>query len=76
MKDGQPLDGLTGPQSDDQINEFLAKHLPKKEELLQKIPGYLSKEHFEKVLAFFNTEAYNSINWEEFEKNFKSKINP
>lgn len=50
--------------------------LTKKEELLQKIPGYLSKEHFEKVLAFFNTEAYNSINWEEFEKNFKSKINP
>ena len=34
VKDGQPLDGLTGPQSDDQINEFLAKHLPKKEELL------------------------------------------
>ena len=50
--------------------------LTKKEELLQKIPGYLSKEHFEKVLAFFNTEAYNSINWEEFDKNFKSKINP
>jgi len=34
VKDGQPLDGLTGPQSDDHINEFLAKHLPKQEDLL------------------------------------------
>ena len=34
VKDGQPLDGLTGPQSDDNIKEFLAKHLPKQEDLL------------------------------------------
>jgi putative thioredoxin len=34
VKDGQPLDGLTGPQNDEHINEFLAKHLPKKEEVL------------------------------------------
>ena len=34
VKDGQPLDGLTGPQSDDAIHSFLAKHLPKQEDLL------------------------------------------
>jgi thioredoxin-related protein len=50
--------------------------LTKKEELLQKIPGYLSKERFEKILAFFKTEAYNDKTWEEFEKNFKSALNP
>lgn len=50
--------------------------LTKKEELLQRIPGYLSKEHFEKILAFFKTEAYNNTDWEVFEKNFKSELNP
>jgi len=34
VKDGQPLDGLTGPQTDDNIKEFLSKHLPKQEDLL------------------------------------------
>ncbi len=34
VKDGQPIDGLTGPQPDDAINNFLAKHLPKQEDLL------------------------------------------
>jgi thioredoxin-related protein len=50
--------------------------LTKKEELLQKIPGYLTKERFEKILAFFKTEAYNGTTWEDFEKNFKSALNP
>ena len=34
VKDGQPLDGLTGPQTDESINEFLAKYLPKQQDLL------------------------------------------
>jgi len=34
VKDGQPLDGLSGPQTDESIKEFLVKHLPKEEELL------------------------------------------
>ena len=50
--------------------------LTQKEELLQKIPGYLTKERFEKILAFFQTEAYNDTTWDEFEKSFKSKLNP
>jgi len=34
VKDGQPLDGMTGPQPDEAIQSFLAKHLPKQEDLL------------------------------------------
>jgi len=34
IKDGQPLDGLSGPQTDETIATFLDKHLPKPEELL------------------------------------------
>lgn len=34
VKDGQPIDGLSGPQTDETIKEFLDKHLPKEEELL------------------------------------------
>ena len=32
VMDGQPLDGLTGPQTDESIAEFLAKYLPKPED--------------------------------------------
>ena len=34
VQDGQPLDGLTGPQTDESISEFLAKHLPKEQDVL------------------------------------------
>lgn len=34
VKEGQPIDGLSGPQTDETIKEFLDKHLPKEEELL------------------------------------------
>ena len=34
VKDGQPLDGLSGPQTDEAIKEFLAKYLPKEQDLL------------------------------------------
>ena len=34
VKDGQPLDGLTGPQTDESISEFLAKYLPKEQDAL------------------------------------------
>jgi putative thioredoxin len=32
VKDSQPLDGISGPQTDDTINAFLEKHLPKAED--------------------------------------------
>jgi len=47
-----------------------------KEELLQKIPGYLSAERFEKILAFFKTDAYLNEDWVAFEKNFKGTLTP
>lgn len=36
VKDGQPLDMLAGPQTQEQVNEFLTKHLPKEQDLLLK----------------------------------------
>ncbi len=34
IKDGQPIDGLSGPQTDETIATFLEKHLPKPEDIL------------------------------------------
>lgn len=34
VKDGQPLDGISGPQTDEMIATFLDKHLPKAEDVL------------------------------------------
>jgi putative thioredoxin len=34
VKDGQPIDGISGPQTDETIQAFLDKHLPKPEDLL------------------------------------------
>ncbi|MBA6389529.1 tetratricopeptide repeat protein [Colwellia sp. BRX10-3] len=34
VQDGQPLDGLTGPQTDESTSEFLAKYLPKAQDVL------------------------------------------
>lgn len=34
VQDGQPLDGLTGPQTDETISDFLAKYLPKEQDVL------------------------------------------
>ena len=34
VKDGQPIDGLTGPQTDESISEFLAKYLPNEQDTL------------------------------------------
>ena len=48
--------------------------LTEKEELLQRIPGYLDTKTFEKVLAYFSNKNYLNNNWESFEKNFKSKL--
>ncbi len=50
--------------------------MTEKEQMLQKIPGYLSKERFEKILAFFKTNAYKDQDWVTFEKDFKSNLKP
>jgi thioredoxin-related protein len=48
--------------------------MTEKEQLLQKIPGYLSTERFEKILAYFKTDAYKDKEWVDFEKSFKSQL--
>ena len=45
-----------------------------KEQLIQAVPGYLVKERFEKILAYFSGEAYKNTPWKDFEKNFKSSL--
>lgn len=42
------------------------------EQLVQAVPGYQTKEKFEKILAYFSGDAYKSTPWKDFEKNFKS----
>ncbi|WP_288956328.1 DUF255 domain-containing protein [uncultured Polaribacter sp.] len=48
--------------------------LSEKEELLDRIPGYLNKEIMEKVLSYFSNKVYKTKKWEEFDKNFKSNL--
>ncbi|WP_448212807.1 co-chaperone YbbN [Colwellia sp. MEBiC06753] len=43
VKDGQPIDGVSGPQTDETIAQFLDKHLPKpQDELLQQAKAALA----------------------------------
>ena len=44
------------------------------EQLIQTVPGYLSKEKFEKILAYFGGDAYKNKAWPDFEKEFKSSF--
>ncbi|WP_229817003.1 tetratricopeptide repeat protein [Thalassotalea profundi] len=54
IKDGQPIDGISGPQTDESIATFLDKYLPKAEDNFLKI----AKEQFSKGKI---NEAYTSI---------------
>jgi putative thioredoxin len=46
VKDGQPIDGVAGPQTDDNIAKFLEKYLPKPEdELLAKAQQALAENN-------------------------------
>jgi len=45
VKDGQPIDGVSGPQTDESIEEFLNKHLPKAEDtLLEQAKNHLTEQ--------------------------------
>ena len=44
------------------------------EVVIERIPGYLDKESFEKILSYLSTESYKTIKWEDFEKEFKSNL--
>lgn len=45
-----------------------------KEELIDKIPGYLNTELMEKILAFHAIKDVKAKKWPAFEKNFKSNL--
>jgi len=48
--------------------------LNEKEELIDKIPGYLKPKMMEKLLIYFHTKKYETEKWTDFEKNFKSNL--
>ena len=59
---GQPIDGLTGPQNEQTIAEFLVKYMPKEEEtLLAQARNFLAEENISQALITA-TQAYKIDN--------------
>jgi putative thioredoxin len=62
VKEGQPIDGLTGPQTEQSIAEFLVKYLPKEEDtLLAQAKVYLGEQNISQALITA-TQAYKIDN--------------
>lgn len=62
LKDGQPLDGLAGPQTDETVAEFLAKYLPKvQDNLLAQAKQALADEDINNAYNF-SSQAYQLDN--------------
>lgn len=58
VKDGQPVDGLSGPQTDASIEEFLTKHLPKLEDnLLDQARQLISEDNVNQAFSIIS-QAY------------------
>lgn len=58
VQDGQPIDGVSGPQTDETIATFLDKHLPKPEDvLLTKAQSALQEKNLADAQNFI-TQAY------------------
>lgn len=58
IKDGQPIDGIGGPQTDETITEFLNKHLPKPEDtLLASAQAALAEQDFNLAYQSANEAA-------------------
>ncbi|WP_440874606.1 tetratricopeptide repeat protein [Thalassotalea sp. PLHSN55] len=52
IKDGQPIDGVSGPQTDEALQAFLVKHLPKEEdELLVQAKQLLAQNNVNDALT-------------------------
>ena len=52
IKDGQPIDGIAGPQPDDAIQAFLDKHLPKPQDgLLEQAQEALAQQDANKAFT-------------------------
>ena len=53
IKDGQPIDGISGPQTDETIQQFLDKHLPKpQDKLLAQAKQALSDDDANSAYSF------------------------
>ncbi len=62
IKDGQPIDGVSGPQTEETINTFLEKHLPKQEDLLlNQAQSLLIENQINEALIVIN-QAYQLNN--------------
>jgi len=62
IKDGQPIDGVSGPQTEETINIFLEKHLPKQEDLLlNQAQSLLIENQINEALIVIN-QAYQLNN--------------
>ncbi len=62
VKDGQPIDGVSGPQTDETISQFLDKHLPKAEDnLLTQAKQALADSDVNQAYTYVQ-QAYNLAN--------------
>lgn len=43
--------------------------------LITVVPGYIPAPNFEPIVHYFGEDAFTKMEWEEFSKNFKSKLN-
>ncbi|OKY24746.1 co-chaperone YbbN [Thalassotalea sp. PP2-459] len=58
VKDGQPIDGVSGPQTDESIEAFIGKHLPKPEdELLTQAKACLAENDVNQAFGLI-TQAH------------------
>lgn len=49
-------------------------YLDEKLNILTAVPGYLTPTTLDGILTFFNEDFYLNTKWDEFEKNYKSRI--
>jgi len=42
--------------------------------MLSPVPGYLDPTTFETIITYFGSNAFSTTKWEDYQKNFKSKI--
>jgi putative thioredoxin len=55
VKDGQPIDGISGPQTDEAIATFLDQHLPKAEDIfLAQAQAYLAENNLKDAQTTIN----------------------
>lgn len=49
--------------------------LDEQQNLIQPLAGYQTPENLEPIIEFFGTGAYKTVTWEQFTRDFKSRLN-